>query len=80
MDKREQDMLLLRRIKLTQDGQDFIDYLRRLSHDNYCAFKRSRSEDNEMHKGIGLALDSLVEAFEQCERDLTPANPTNIWS
>jgi hypothetical protein len=60
---------LLKRIKKSPDGQDFIDYLTELSLDNYKAFKNNPSSLNDIHKGYALAIDSLLEAFERCTLD-----------
>ena len=56
---------LLSRIRETQDGQDFIDYLKRLSKDNYEAFKKDPSGLNDVHKGYGIAIDSLIDSLEK---------------
>ena len=80
MDRREKDLLLLRRIKLSPEGPDFLDYLERQVQENYGALLRARPEQNEMHKGIGLAYGSLLEAFERCDTNKDLKDVVNIWS
>lgn len=65
MDKQLQMLL---RIKLSQEGPEFIEYLKDLSKDNYESFKRSAPELDEYHKGYAYAIDSLLECFEQCSK------------
>ena len=55
---------LLNRIKQTQDGIDFIEYLKELSAQNYDSFKRDDHIRNDVYKGYALAIDSLIKAFE----------------
>jgi hypothetical protein len=58
------------RIKLSQDGLDFIEYLKTLSQDNYEAFKRDETAANDIHKGYAIAIDSLLGVFSNCEATL----------
>ena len=60
----EETLKLLSRIRKTTDGVDLLEYLYTLSRENYQAFKRDRSEMNDIHKGYALAIDSLIQAFE----------------
>lgn len=64
----EQTKEMLKRIKTSTDGADFIEYLRSLSEDNYKAFKRCSSEMNDIHKGYALAIDNLLNSFELCDK------------
>ena len=58
---------VLSRIKCTQDGNDFIEYLRELSEDNYEAFKKDHFDNDRVHKGYGIAIDGLIKLFETCD-------------
>ena len=55
---------LLNRIKQTQDGIDFIEYLKGLSYKNYQSFKKDDSSKNDVYKGYAIAIDDLIKAFE----------------
>ena len=55
---------LLNRIKQTQDGLDFIEYLKTLSCQNYQSFKKDDSDKNDVYKGYAIAIDDLIKAFE----------------
>lgn len=55
---------MLKRVMISQEGIDFVDYLKQLSLDNYKAFKAGSSEENEIHKGYALAIDSLIISLE----------------
>jgi len=57
---------LLYRIKQTQDGLDFIDYLKSLSKGNYEEFKVCDSKYNDVVKGYALAYDTLIKVFDNC--------------
>lgn len=63
------------RLKSTADGLDYVAYLKSLSLENYEAFKKDRSEFNDIHKGYALAIDSLIKTFELCDDKL--ANKVN---
>lgn len=67
---REQTMELLKRIKTSPHGMDFLSYLEQLSLDNYKAFKRCSSEMNDIHKGYALAIDNLLQSFESCDKQV----------
>ena len=58
---------VLSRIKCTQDGNDFIEYLRELSEDNYEAFKKDHFDNDRVHKGYGIAIDGIIKLFETCD-------------
>lgn len=63
------------RLKSTEDGLDYVEYLKYLSLENYEAFKKDKSEFNDIHKGYALAIDSLIKTFELCDDKL--ANKAN---
>lgn len=64
----DEDILkLVGRIKATADGLDFLEYLKTLSRENYQAFKKDGQAMNDIHKGYAVAIDALVETFENCE-------------
>jgi hypothetical protein len=75
----DQTRQLLKRIKHSADGPEFLEYLRFLSLHNYAAFKRDAQEYNELHKGIALAYDQILEDFAGCEEADKAINPINIW-
>jgi hypothetical protein len=54
---------LIKRIKQTQDGLDFIEYLKELSKNNYEEFKVCDNKHNDVVKGIAIAYDSLIKVF-----------------
>jgi hypothetical protein len=56
---------LIKRIKQTQDGLDFIEYLKELSKNNYEEFKVCDNKHNDVVKGIAIAYDSLIKVFEK---------------
>jgi hypothetical protein len=56
---------LIKRIKQTQDGLDFIEYLKEMSKINYEEFKSCDSSHNDVVKGIAIAYDSLIKVFEK---------------
>jgi len=60
---------LLKRLKETADGQEFIDYLRLLSAENYYTWKNASQEHNEIHKGYALSVDNLVDSFAECDKE-----------
>lgn len=66
----ESILKVIARIKVSQDGDDFLNYLKQLSKDNYDGFKRASTEMNDIHKGRALALDALINLFENCELKL----------
>jgi len=70
MDRLETMLKTIKRIKETSDGQEFITYLKELSEDNYRAFKHDSSTFNDIHKGYALAIDSLLDVFDNCEISL----------
>ena len=67
---------MLSRLKSTQDGIDFIEFLGRLSHNNYMAFKNCPNDMNEIHKGQAIAIDSLIQLFNDCDDKLIKNNDT----
>lgn len=62
----EQIELLLKRIKLSDDGPQFVDYLRALSEENYLMWKKSTGEDVFIKQGYAIAIDSLIQSFANC--------------
>lgn len=65
-----EDYKMLSRLKSTQEGLDFIDFLGRLSKQNYEGFKRSSSDMNDIYKGQALALDGLLDLFKDCDEKI----------
>lgn len=57
-------MKLFSRLRNTSDGIELLDYLKKLSVDNYEAFKKDESAADEIHKGYAIAIDSLIKLFE----------------
>lgn len=55
---------LFSRLRNTADGIELLDYLKKLSSDNYEAFKKDESAADEIHKGYAIAIDSLIKLFE----------------
>jgi len=55
---------LFSRLRNTADGIELLEYLKKLSSDNYEAFKKDEYAANEIHKGYAIAIDSLVKLFE----------------
>jgi len=62
----KQTQALLYRIKQTQDGLDFIEYIKDLSKNNYEEFKVCDSKYNDVVKGMALAYDNLIKVFDIC--------------
>ena len=63
----EQRDKLLYRIKQTQDGLDFIEYLKQLSHENYNEWKCCNNNYQDgIVKGVAIAYDNLIKVFENC--------------
>lgn len=77
----EQILKVLSRIKATDDGQDLIELIRRLSQNNYKQWKQNTQEFNDVHKGQAIALDELLSLFENCEQKLLvkEIKETNEW-
>lgn len=63
-------LAMIKRLKSTQEGLDFIEYLRTLSQDNYKTWRNSSVEYNEIHKGYAKAIDSLIYLFDYCDERL----------
>jgi hypothetical protein len=80
MDSEKRIIDMLKRIKASQDGLDFIEYLQTLSLKNYKAFKVNNPEHNELHKGYAIAIDNLIECFEQCDRSEETTKVLNEWA
>lgn len=58
---------IISRIASSQDGIEFIGYLKELSEENYLAFKKDSSDNNDIHKGYAIAIDSLISVFSNCD-------------
>lgn len=63
----KQEYQTISNIKQTQDGLDFIEFLNKLSKQNYVEWKKNTAEKSEVHKGIGIALDNLIKLFDDCD-------------
>lgn len=61
---------MISRIKHSEEGLDFIEYLKKLSLDNYEEFKLSDSRCNDVCKGVAIAYDNLIKLFEKCDDKL----------
>ncbi len=72
MQDREQVRGMLNRLMLSEEGPDFLDYLKDLSEDNYKSFKTDTQEMNEIHKGYAIAIDSLIMALETSVKPIEP--------
>lgn len=72
----ESILKLLYRIKNSDDGKDFIDYLVSLSTLNYKAWK---SEGGDLLRGKAIMVDSLLEAFETCSDKLVVRSEPTEW-
>ena len=62
---------MLRNIKVSPEGSDFIEYLKVLSLDNYNAFKKDDPSMNDIHKGYALAIDGLIHILESADKEAT---------
>ncbi len=73
MSKPEEIRKLLTRIKRSDDGPGLIAYFEELSQDNYQAWKRDDAQNDGIHKGYALALDNLIELFNDCDQADKPS-------
>lgn len=71
---------MLKRIKTSPDGLDFIDYLKTLSQDNYLAFREGNSNLEKVYKGYAICVDKLIEAFEQCDNEVKKEPDFSDWT
>jgi hypothetical protein len=71
----EQLLRLLTRIKLTQDGVDFIAFLNTLIEKTYEEWL-STTENNDILKGKVIVLKDLVKAFETSDEKLSSYKST----
>lgn len=62
----DQIQALFYRIKQTQDGLDFIEYLKELYQNNYEEFLECDSKYNDVVKGVGIAYKGLIKVFDNC--------------
>lgn len=77
----EQILRLIFRLKSSQDGIDFLNFLEQLSKENYEEFKRASSDRNDIYKGRALALDALIKLFNEVDEKLNTKDFSNIsWS
>lgn len=80
----ESTLKLIKRIKHSQmidgDGQEFVEYLSKLSHENYEAFKRHGADMNDIHKGYALCVDFLIETFANCDKETTITEQDEVYS
>lgn len=71
----EKVLKLLRRIKgdsmISGDSVEFVEYLEKLSFDNYEAFKTHGAEMNDIHKGYALCVDFIIESFANCDKEIS---------
>jgi hypothetical protein len=75
-----QIVLLLRRIKQSQDGPQFIEYLEMLQQENYQRFKKSSGEDVFVTQGYALCVDSLLQSLAECSKDLESNSSLTTWA
>lgn len=68
MDK-EKVLSLLKRVRTSPDGPEFIEYLESLSRDNYRFWKKSVGEDAFVKQGYAICIDSLLESFAECTKE-----------
>jgi len=66
----DQRLRLISRLNASQDGIDFLEYLKDLSRDNYEAWKKDPAVTNDVHKGYAQAYDNLIMLFENCDTEL----------
>jgi len=71
-----QVILLLRRIRQSADGEDFMEYLRILKEDNYKKWKVASGEELSVCQGYAKCVDSLLESFASCLKD--PEKPSSL--
>ncbi len=74
----EEQRKLFIRIKQTQDGLDFIEYLKELGRENYNVFLECDPKFNDYVKGIGVAYNSLIKDFENCADKVIQNKETEI--
>ena len=60
----ENELKLIYRLKNISDGKDFIDFLIKLSLENYRAWKH---EGGDVLRGKAIALDELIALFQNIE-------------
>lgn len=72
----EQTYKMLKRIKETEDGKEFINLLNNMSKNNYKAWKHT-TDSNDIFKGQAICLDGLIELFTNCEQKLTVNKPND---
>ena len=78
----EQVMSLFKRIKTGEDGPQLIEYLEKLSKENYIRWKLSDDNDIFVKQGYAIAVDSLLAILGECtkERQVPPSSLTTNWS
>lgn len=58
------------RLKQSEEGLDFINYLEELSKKNYEEFKKASNDMNDICKGKAIAIDDLIKLFKICDDKL----------
>jgi hypothetical protein len=58
--------------------QEFVDYLRELSEQNYRGFKHDGFELGEMHRGYAICVDSLLDKFAECNQFLEKSRAKHV--
>ena len=66
------------RIYNSDDGQELIEFMRRLSSNNYKAWKQSPTEFGDLHKGQAIAIDELIDLFDTCDIKLLKMNEVTV--
>ena len=67
----EDILRMFSRIAQSADGIELLEYLKKLSYDNYEAYKKDDASANEIHKGYAIAIDSLIKLLEQSSEVLS---------
>jgi len=65
---REKVLGILHRIKKSPEWPEFEEYLQNLSKHNYERFKRDLNGDDRIYKGYAIAIDNLMQSFEECDK------------
>ena len=80
----ESTLKLLNRIKHSKmvagDGEQFIEYLEKLSRQNYEAFKSHGAEMNDVHKGYAQCVDFMLETFAKCGKEAVTTTQHQLGS
>lgn len=77
---KENHFAMLKRIKQGNDGVEFIEYLNKLSEENYLAFKTTKGPElNEYYKGFAGCVDFILEQFRKCDQEKKVAD-NSTWA